>query len=128
MPQVRIDGRVLSEIAATCPYCGTGPVWDFSPNRNSGVQLKRIFSLLVSSHTGVLSHAWQTDLHEQLTLPKALVAAFQGTEDFEVTQENGRLVLTPVQLTCASAVRAKPAELGFSETDVAEAVAWARRA
>ena len=64
----------------------------------------------------------------QLTLPKALVAAFQGTEYFDVTQENGRLVLTPVRLTRANAVRAKLAALGLSETDVAEAVAWARPA
>ena len=64
----------------------------------------------------------------QLTLPKALVSAFQGTEYFDVTHENGRLVLTPVRLTRASAVRAKLAELGLSETDVAEAVTWARQA
>ena len=64
----------------------------------------------------------------QLTLPKALVAAFQGTEYFDVTHENGRLVLTPVRLTRATAVRAKLAELGLSETDVAAAVAWARQA
>ena len=64
----------------------------------------------------------------QLTLPKALVAAFPGTEYFDVTQENGRLVLTPVRLTRANAVRAKLAELGLSETDVAEAVSWARQA
>ncbi|MCE2486538.1 MAG: AbrB/MazE/SpoVT family DNA-binding domain-containing protein [Desulfurellaceae bacterium] len=64
----------------------------------------------------------------QLTLPKALLSAFQGTEYFDVTQENGRLVLTPVRLTRATAVRAKLAELGLSETDVTEAVAWARQA
>ena len=64
----------------------------------------------------------------QLTLPKALVSAFQGTEYFDVTHENGRLVLTPVRLTRATAVRAKLAELGLSETDVAEAVTWARQA
>ena len=63
----------------------------------------------------------------QLTLPKAVVADFQGAEYFDVTQEKGRIVLTPVRLTRADAVRAKLAELGMDEADVAEAVAWARR-
>ena len=45
-----------------------------------------------------------------------------------MTKENGRIVLTPVRLNRADAVRAKLAELGLSEADVAEAVAWARRA
>ena len=64
----------------------------------------------------------------QLTLPKAVVSDFQGAEYFDVTKENGRIVLTPVRLNRADAVRAKLAELGLSEADVAEAVAWARRA
>ena len=64
----------------------------------------------------------------QLTLPIAVVDDFQGFEYFDVTKENGRIVLTPVRLNRADVVRAKLAELGTSETDVAEAVAWARRA
>ena len=64
----------------------------------------------------------------QLTLPKDIVADFQGAKYFDVTQENGRIVLTPVRLTRADAVRAKLAELGLEEADVVEAVAWARRA
>ena len=64
----------------------------------------------------------------QLILPKAIVAEFQDARYFDVTQENGRIVLTPVRLTRADAVRAKLAELGMGEADVAEAVAWARRA
>ena len=63
----------------------------------------------------------------QLTLPKAVVVNFQGTEYFDVTQEKGRIVLTPVRLTRADAVRAKLAELGMDEADVTAAVAWARR-
>ena len=63
----------------------------------------------------------------QLTLPKAVIADFQGLEYFDVTKENGRIVLTPVRVTRADAVRAKLAELGMSETDVADAVAWARQ-
>ena len=64
----------------------------------------------------------------RLTLPKAVVSDFEGAEYFDVTKENGRIVLTPVRLNRADAVRAKLAELGLSEADVAEAVAWTRRA
>ena len=63
----------------------------------------------------------------QLTLPKSIVADFQGCEYFDVTQDTGRIVLTPVRVARADAVRAKLAELGMKEEDVAEAVAWARR-
>ncbi len=63
----------------------------------------------------------------QLTLPKSMVAEFLGTDYFDVTKESGRIVLTPVRLTRADAVRSKLAELGISEADVADAVSWARR-
>ena len=63
----------------------------------------------------------------QLTLPKAIVSAVEGTEYFDVTEENGRIMLTPVRINRADAVRAKLAELGIAESDVADAVAWARR-
>jgi len=65
----------------------------------------------------------------QLTLPKAVISTFPDTEYFDVTEENGRIVLIPVRLNRAPAVRAKLADLGLSEDDgdVAAAVAWARR-
>lgn len=64
----------------------------------------------------------------QLTLPKAVLAAFPEAEYFDVIEEDGRIVLAPVRVTRANAVRAKLADLGLTEADVAEAVAWARRA
>ena len=63
----------------------------------------------------------------QLTLPKAIISAVEGTEYFDVTEENGRIMLTPVRINRADAVRAKLSELGIAESDVADAVAWARR-
>ena len=63
----------------------------------------------------------------QLTLPEEVTADFQGYEYFDVTKENGRIVLTPVRLTPAAAVRAKLAELSISQADAAEAMAWTRR-
>ena len=62
----------------------------------------------------------------RLTLPKAVMSAVEGSEYLDVTEENGRIVLTPVRVNRADAVRAKLAELGITETDVADAVAWAR--
>lgn len=64
----------------------------------------------------------------QLTLPKKVMSGLEGTEYFDVTKENSRIVLTPVRLARADAVRAKLAEMGLSEADIADAKAWARRA
>ncbi|MYC27519.1 MAG: AbrB/MazE/SpoVT family DNA-binding domain-containing protein [Nitrospira sp. SB0662_bin_26] len=64
----------------------------------------------------------------RLTLPKTILSDFGGTEYFDVSGENGCIVLTPVRITHAGAVRAKLAELGLSEKDMADAVAWAREA
>lgn len=63
----------------------------------------------------------------QLTLPKAALTACPGVRYFEVTEDRGRIVLTPVRLNRADAVRAKLADLGISERDVAEAVSASRR-
>ncbi|AFK55667.1 AbrB/MazE/SpoVT family DNA-binding domain-containing protein [Tistrella mobilis] len=62
----------------------------------------------------------------QLTLPKAVVAAVEGAEYFDVVEENGRIILTPVRINRADAVRAKLEEVNLSEADIADAVAWAR--
>lgn len=62
----------------------------------------------------------------QLTLPKSVVAEFPGTQYFEVRTEEGRIVLEPVRIQRAGAVRAKLAKLGIDETDVAKAVKWTR--
>jgi hypothetical protein len=63
----------------------------------------------------------------QLTLPKAALSDFAGVEYFEVSVENGRIMLAPVELQRAHAVRAKLEELGMTDQDVREAVEWARR-
>lgn len=63
----------------------------------------------------------------QLTLPKPLVEAVGGAEYFEASAENGRIVLTPVRITAANAVRDKLRKLGIDESEVPRAVEWARR-
>jgi hypothetical protein len=62
----------------------------------------------------------------QLTLPKAVTGRFPGATYFEVTEEGGRIVLTPVDLRRSDEVRAKLAELGIKPSDVKDAIRWAR--
>jgi bifunctional DNA-binding transcriptional regulator/antitoxin component of YhaV-PrlF toxin-antitoxin module len=63
----------------------------------------------------------------QLTLPKSITAALGPVKLFEVEVRNGQIILTPVRIQRADAVRAKLAELDLTENDVADAVDWARR-
>lgn len=63
----------------------------------------------------------------QLTLPKAVTEAMGPTEYFEVEARNGQIILTPVRIQRADAVRAKLAELKLSKQDIDDAVTWARQ-
>lgn len=63
----------------------------------------------------------------QLTLPKSITVAVGPAEYFEVETRNGQIVLTPVRIQRADAVRAKLAELNLDEQDVADAVVWVRQ-
>jgi len=63
----------------------------------------------------------------QITLPKAIVEQVDQTQYFEVQIENGRIMLTPMRVQPADLVRNKLAALGISQSDVEDAVAWARR-
>ncbi len=62
-----------------------------------------------------------------LPLPKSATAAVGATEYFDVEASNGRIVLAPVRIQRGDAVRAKLAELGLQEQDIADAGAWARQ-
>ena len=64
----------------------------------------------------------------QLTLPKSVLSFCQGTEYFDVSEDNGRIVLTPVRLNKGDAVRSKLADLGIGEGDVTNAINWIRKA
>lgn len=63
----------------------------------------------------------------QLTLPKAITDELGTPEYFDVENRNGQLILTPVRIRRADAVRGKLAELDVTGADVDDAVAWARR-
>lgn len=62
----------------------------------------------------------------QLTLPRRAVEALDNPSHFEVEGDGDRLVLTPSRPGAAGAVRRKLEALGFTDSEVANAVAWAR--
>ena len=62
----------------------------------------------------------------QITIPKAVASKFSGPY-FDIKQEEGRIVLTPVNPDAAAQVRDKLEALGISESDVADALTWARQ-
>lgn len=63
----------------------------------------------------------------QITLPKQAVTSVGNPDYFEVTVDDGRLVLTPARLSRTGTIRRKLQELGITASDVDRAVRWARR-
>ena len=61
-----------------------------------------------------------------LVIPTVVTDEFSGVDTFEVTVQEGKIVLTPLATTPAEEVRQKLAAKGITEEDVAEAVKWAR--
>ena len=64
----------------------------------------------------------------QLTLPKSATAAVGPAEYFDVQTRDGQIILTPVRIQRADAVRAKLAALDLAPQDIDDAVDWARKA
>ena len=52
----------------------------------------------------------------QLTLPKSIVQMVGETDYYDVSVQNGKIILTPVRLQQADAVRSKLEELGSIRT------------
>ncbi len=63
-----------------------------------------------------------------VTLPQWAVEAIGNPSYFDIQIEGGRLVLTPADQDSAAAARRDLAELGITEQDVDDAVAWTRQA
>jgi bifunctional DNA-binding transcriptional regulator/antitoxin component of YhaV-PrlF toxin-antitoxin module len=62
----------------------------------------------------------------QITIPKAIIAAYEGIEYFDVSSENGRIILQPHNPGQADAVRDKLHSLGIKEADIQYAIDNAR--
>jgi hypothetical protein len=63
----------------------------------------------------------------QLTLPKAVAKNFAGVEYFDVSTDGSSITLRPLQRSRADEVREHLAQLGITEQDVKDAIAWARK-
>lgn len=63
----------------------------------------------------------------QITLPKAIVSDFPGIDYFEVSSEEGRIILEPIRTQQAKTVREKLEQLGIRERDIKYAIAQARK-
>ncbi len=67
----------------------------------------------------------------QLTLPKEIANRFPNVDLFDATVEDNRIVLVPVRVTPITAslegIRDKMEKLGIAESDVTDALAWARK-
>jgi hypothetical protein len=62
----------------------------------------------------------------QITLPKKVVSQFPGCDYFDIIAEEGRIVLRPVDPDALGKVQRKLEQLGIRESDVEDALAWAR--
>jgi hypothetical protein len=67
----------------------------------------------------------------QITLPKKIIERFNNCEYFEVKTQDDRIILIPVKLVSIkekplNSIRGKISSLGLSETDIEEAIQWAR--
>ena len=60
----------------------------------------------------------------QLTLPKSITKELGEVQYFDITVKNGQIILTPIKIHRADAVRAKLSTLGLTERDIAEAIDW----
>ena len=63
----------------------------------------------------------------QLTLPQSIVQQMDNPSYFEVTLENGKVILTPVQVLNTARIREKLESVGITEQDVEDAIQWSRK-
>lgn len=63
----------------------------------------------------------------QLTLPKKIADRFPGIDYFDVRVDADAIVLVPVRPDRLKELQDRLEELGISEGDVRDAVAWARK-
>lgn len=63
----------------------------------------------------------------QVTLPKRILSQFPDCDYFDITAEEGRIVLRPVDPDALGKVQRKLQEMGIRERDVEDAVTWARK-
>lgn len=67
----------------------------------------------------------------QLTLPKKIAGVFEGIDYFNVSVKDNVIILKPVKITPVQStlegIRDKAEALGLKESDIKEAIRWARK-
>ncbi len=63
----------------------------------------------------------------QITLPKAVIQHFENVDYFDVQEEEGKIILLPVRPAHSTEVRRRLNEMNLGESDVEDAISWARR-
>jgi hypothetical protein len=63
----------------------------------------------------------------QLSLPKAVVNSVGNSEYYDIEVQAGKIILTPVRVQHADAVREKLKDLKITDKDIKEAIEWARK-
>ena len=65
----------------------------------------------------------------QITIPKKILAQPPPVKYFDVSYQNGVIILKPVQIEPINLdkIRQKMKKLGLSEDSIAEAIKWARK-
>jgi len=67
----------------------------------------------------------------QITIPKQIMEKFPDVEYFNVSLEDGEIVLRPVEIKekrpLLTKVREKIKALGLQEEDITEAIRWVRK-
>ncbi len=62
----------------------------------------------------------------QITLPKKIIEHFPDIDYFDVSEEQGKIILLPLQYNQTDKVREKLAQMGIVAEDIVDAVEWAR--
>lgn len=63
----------------------------------------------------------------QLSLPKAVVNSVGNSEYYDIEVQAGKIILTPVRIQHADAVREKLKDLKITDNDIKEAIEWAKK-
>jgi hypothetical protein len=82
---------------------------------------------LFPSFLGEFAMLAKMTVKNQLTLPKAVATQFRGVEYFDVSTDGSAITLKPLRPSRLDEVRAKLEQLGITEQDVTDAIAWARQ-
>ena len=75
---------------------------------------------------GIMEMLAKKSSKNQITLPKAIVTGFEDVDYFDVSTQNGKIILEPIRTRSGDEVRSRLETLGIQETDIDAAIEYAR--